>query len=395
MPLANSEDLFAQFSVTSKEEWLAKVVKDLKGKPLEDLSWQLEDTVTVEPFYHPDDLRDAPMPIVSPERNLSWNIGEYVVVSDAAQSNKEALEGLAGGVEAPLFLLRHELSDKELAKLLEDINVTYISTHFSQLSPDRAPVKLLKQWLELLDERGVDNTTIQGSIDFDPLLDWDKPPLEDLAQGLKICREELPNFQLLQVNARPFHGDVDQTSRELAYTIAKGSEYLAQLSKYDLEPEAILPHLQFSVAVGTSFFVEIAKLRALRLLWQQVVDAYQSGLVATPKIAGHFALESQTKDANQNMIQAATQSMSAVLGGVDTLYVLPANAALREPSTGFTRRIARNVQHLLKMESYFDRVLDPAAGSYYIETLTDKLVEAAWEQFCTIEKAGGFMDFRG
>ncbi len=394
MPVLNTEDLFAEFSTTSKEEWLAKVVKDLKGKPLEDLSWQLEEKIELTPFYHPDDLVNAPMPLVQAREKSGWEVGEYTVVSDVKKANKEALEGLTGGVEAPMFVLRHELGEEALEQLLAGINVQYISTQFAQLYPDRAPLKLLEQWLHLLEKSGVDKSLVRGSIDFDPLLDWEEPPMEDLARGLKLCGEQLPQFRFLQINARPFHGEVDQTSRELAFTIAKGSEYLAQLDRYGLQPEAILPHLQFSVAVGNSFFVEIAKLRALRLLWQQVVDAYQVKLNIAPRIIGHFALESQTKDPHQNMIQAATQSMSAVMGGVDALYVLPANAALRAPSSGFTRRIARNVQHILKMESYLDRVLDPAAGSYYIETLTDKLAEAAWEQFCKIEKAGGFMDFK-
>ncbi|GJM36177.1 MAG: hypothetical protein DHS20C18_51780 [Saprospiraceae bacterium] len=395
MPVKKSEDLFENFSTPSKAEWMAKVVQELRGKPVEELAWQLEENIELAPFYHPDEVEYTAALLNGTQEKNDWEIGEYITVSDVSQANKEVLEGLAGGVEAPFFRLKHELKQEELEKLVEGINFGYVSTHFSQLYPQRSPLRLLEQWVSLLKKRQVGTNDIRGSIDFDPFLDWEVPPMDDLVSGLKICHKELPKFQLLQVNASPFHGEVSQTSRELAYTIAKGSEYLAQLADRGLSPELVLPHLQFSVAIGTSFFVEIAKLRALRLLWSNVIKAYQANLQTPMYIVGHFALQSQTKNPHQNMIRAATQAMSGVFGGVDRLIVLPSNMARQEPSTAFSRRIARNVQHILKMESYLDRVIDPAAGSYYVETLTDKLATAAWEQFCEIEKAGGFMDFKG
>src|SRR5690606_19484509 len=128
--------------------------------------------------------------------------------------------------------------------------------------------------------------------------------------------------------------------------------------------------------------------RALKILWANVLEAY-GVKVQMPFIEVHFAPESQDNNINTNMIRAATQALSAVIGGADRLYVLPANAALGEASMSFTRRIARNVQHLLQMESHVDKVFDAGAGSYYIEKLTNILAEKAWAKFQEIEAGGG------
>ena len=144
------------------------------------------------------------------------------------------------------------------------------------------------------------------------------------------------------------------------------------------------------MAVSTSFFVDIAKLRALRILWANLLDAYGAGDAPLPLLVAHLARETQADDQHTNMIKAGTQSMAAVIGGADRLYVRPADFFNQEPSSSFTRRIARNVQHILKMESHLDRVGDPGAGSYYIEMLTEKLADAAWREFQELEAKGEF-----
>ncbi|MBK7869743.1 MAG: hypothetical protein IPJ74_03185 [Saprospiraceae bacterium] len=200
----------------------------------------------------------------------------------------------------------------------------------------------------------------------------------------------MPHFRIVEVDARRLHSGVERTSQELAYTIAKGSEYLAQLAERGVNLGIANQQMQFAVAISTSYFVEIAKIRALKILWLNVLEAYG----ATPQfpfIEVHFAPESQDNNPNTNMIRAATQALSAVVGGADRLYILPANAALGESSTSFTRRIARNVQHLLQMESHTDKVSDAGAGSYYIEKLTNILAEKAWAKFQEIEAQGGYL----
>jgi len=384
------DNLFPDFSPTTKKEWIAKVEKDLKGKPMEDLFWQLEEDIKLPPFYHPEDMRHPSAPLPDNRTANDWEIGEYVDVEDLEATNKVLLEGLEKGVEAPLFRLNHPLSEKALSQLLDKVDASMISLHFGEYYTDKQPAALFDALQNVLRQKGSDLSKVRGSIDFDPLLDWSEPPINTLADMITHCRDNMPHFRPLQVNANRFHGGTEYTSTELAYTIAKGSEYLARLTEAGLSPATVNQHLQFGISISKSYFVEMAKLRALRLLWANVLKAYGEEKHYTPYIVAHFSKESQDAEMYTNMIRASTQAMSAVIGGAQRLYVLPANHALNEPATSFTRRVARNLQHLLKMESHLHRVIDPGAGSYYIEKLTVQLAEKAWEKFKELEAEGAF-----
>ena len=385
----NQDTLFSEFNATTKADWLNKVIKDLKGKPLEDLNWQLEDSIELPPFYHPDDKKavdsQAPIANTSPD----WEIGEYIDVHEIAVANEILLESLQGGAEAPLLRLYKPINQEGLSRLLQGVDVTIISLHFGEYYSEKQPTTLFHHLLTYFENSNIDLNKVNGSIDFDPLLDWAQPPIDQLAKMIKTCQEKMPNFCPLQINTNRFHGGSEQTSSELAYTIAKGSEYLARLNQYGIDAKTANAYLQIGVSISKSYFVEIAKLRALKILWANILNAYGAE-ADTPSLAVHFSTESQDEQTYTNMIRASTQAMSAIIGGADKLYVLPANRAKNEESSSFTRRIARNVQHLLKMESHFNQVIDAGAGSYYIETVTKKLAENAWEQFKKLEKEGAF-----
>lgn len=382
-------NLFGEFTPTSKAAWLARIEKDLRGKPLSDLQFQLEEDITLEPFYHPEDFSESYESLAGKANNI-WQIGEYVEAGKMNIANQRALEALNCGATALLFELRHELNEDELSKLLSGIELEYISTNFGQSFPGKKPSVLLEKFYNYVKSSGKNPANIAGSIDFDAILDWSEPPFDVLANAVQFCSENLPQFRIIEVDGRRFHSGVERTSLELAYILAKGSEYLAQLSERGISPAVANQHLQIAVALSTSYFVEIAKLRALKLLWANLLQAYGAP-VQMPLIEAHFAPESQDNNPNTNMIRAATQALSAVVGGADRLYVLPANAELGEDSTNFTRRIARNVQHLLQMESHMDKVADAGAGSYYIEKLTDVLAEKVWAKFQEIEAQGGYL----
>lgn len=391
--MQTNTNLWEDFPATSKAEWLEQLTKDLKGKALADLKWQLDEGLDFDPFYHPDDFSgQAAAPNLTAHRaDNHWEIGEYIDVADMKSANAHALEGLNGGVQAPLFRLRHEPNDTELAQLLQGIHPQFVSLHFEQDYPGKDPEQFLYRFGRWLRQQGVDTDKIAGSVDFDPLLDWTEPPFDALGRSVGFCIDELPKFKALQIDGRLFHDRPQHVADELALILAKGSEYFARMSDIGLIPSLLNRHLQIAVAVNTSFFVAIAKIRALKLLWSNLLGAYGYADSHLPPIVAHFAPETQTEDPHANMIRAATQAMSAVIGGANRLYVLPSDAAIHNESTGFSRRIARNVQHLLQLESYLDRVVDPASGSYYIETLTDKLAHKAWASFQQMEKAGGFM----
>jgi len=390
--MPDRQQLFAAFPPASKKDWAQQVTKDLKGKSLAELNWQLEEHIRLAPLQTAEDLARIPSPLTSGRPYNTWQIGEYIEVADLGAANAQALEGLAGGCNAPLFRLHHLPSMEELKILLADIQPHFISAHFAPLYPGRDPAELFRNLIYYVRYRGIDLADISGSMDFDPLLDWTDPPFRALARILRFADRYMPNFKVLQVNGHLLHTGIENTSRELALILAKGTEYLAQLELLGIPPALTNRHLQFTVATSTSYFVEIAKIRALKILWANVLNGYHLPAAPIPPVAAHLAPESQTPQTEYNMIMAATQALAAAVGGADLVYVLPANFASNEPSTSFTRRIARNVQHLLQLESGLDRVVDPAAGSYFIENLTQQLCAQAWQRFQEIEKSGGYLN---
>ncbi len=386
--MSEKSSLFTEFSPTSMEQWLARLQQDLKGRPVEELDWQLEESIRVAPFYTAAAATES---LTAGRTNNSWRIGEYIKVQDMAQANAIALEGLAGGVNAPVFQLHHLPTLDELEVLLKDIEPAFITAHFAPHHPGKDPAELFRNLIYYVRRRGLQLSSIAGSVDFDPLLDWTDPPFRPLARILRFATRHTPAFKMIQVNGSTFHTGPDATSRELSLIIAKGATYLAKMAELDIPTELTNAHMQFSVAVSTSYFVEIAKIRALRILWANVLAGYGLAEATLPPIVAHLSRESQTEDSHTNMIRAGTQAMAAAIGGANTIIIRPANHSQAEESTTFSRRIARNLQHLLQMESRLDRVVDPAAGSFYIEQLTQSLCEQAWAQFQAIEKQGGFL----
>lgn len=383
--------LFSDFTPANKDSWLGKITTDLKGKSLDSLDWQMEENIRLSAVHAREDQPANTDPITDGRASNSWQIGEYIDVQDMGAANAQALEALMGGVNAPLFRIHHLPSMEELEILLKDINPDFISAHFAPEYPGKDPAELFRNLIYYTRRRKIDMRNVSGSMDFDPLLDWVEPPFKALARVLDFAVEYLPKFKVLQVNGRELHSGVANTSQELALILAKGVEYLAQLKEMGIAPATTNKHLQFSMALSTSYFVEIAKLRALKILWANALAAYDLSDAAIPPISAHLATESQTDDREYNMIKAATQTMAAAIGGADMIYVMPADYQLRGQTSPLTRRIARNVQHLLQMESHLDQVIDPAAGSYYIERLTRHLCEEAWQQFQRIESKGGYL----
>ncbi len=368
----------ADFDAVSKKEWQDKIAKDLKGKPLEDLRWHLEEHLTLDAIYHPED-RSENSPVITDHRSSNdWEIGEDIVVRVIKQANRQALRALEQGVNAPRFVLTQIYTEMEMKNLLHDLEADIVSIHFCEKQGYKTgkSVDVLKNFLDIITKQAKDTASIQGSYN----MDMEEMNMEELEEVLTFAKAQLPAFRVLTVNATPFFASPTNTTTELAQTIALANDWLTDFIKRGYSLEDINDQLQFSVATGTSYFVEIAKLRALRLLWANVLQAHGAAQVTLPPIEVHFAESAQTENTYDNMIRSTTQALSAVIGGANRLTVIPANATKEEP-TDFTRRIARNVQHLLKLEGHTNRVLDPAAGSYYVEQLTEKLAEEAWKKF--------------
>ncbi len=378
--MAHSTEFFSEFQPVSKADWLARISKDLKGKALDELYWQLSGALRVDPFGHADDFPELPAPLNAGP--LQWEICEDIDAADPAAANAQALEALNFGAESLCFQLTEPASSAFLRTLLEGVHPDFISLQFAGPGLAKNPGAVLATLEALAAERGLDPRALRGALRYDPaaaegLQDW-----RYVADLLAYGREHFPGFTLLSVEGAGEWQGAAGVADELAALLKRANHYFKQFADRGMNPADAARALQLTVAVGASYFVEIAKLRALKLLWLNLLKAW--GLpTAYPPLDVRFAPDAYAAEEYSNLIRATTMAMSAVLGGADRLAVRPFDAGTDAPSrpAGFGRRMARNVQHLLKMESFFTELHDPAAGSYYVEKLTLQLAEAAWTKF--------------
>lgn len=359
-------NLFSEFTPTTKQDWLAKIEKELKGRSFEDLQWQLGELGVVEPFYTSEDT-EKNTPIRMP---IFCKIGETTFVENAKVANENLLEGLINGVNAPTIQFARNPQMKTWEKVFDGVEADWIETHFEWQNAS------WKDWQSILSEFQEYNLSknktlaeINGAIHFEP----GEEDFSALAADLKKWESIFPFFQFITVSGKTNWQGKEDIIDELRATVQQGIDIMDKLTDEGLDAKTIADNLQFSVHIGTSYFIEIAKLRALHLLWANVLKGYNVP-VNTVKIDVTFAPQTQDENPNTNLIKATTMAMAAHLGGASRLTVLPSK------DNAFGRRIARNVQHLLQMESHFGKVNDPAAGSYYIEVLTKKITEKVWEK---------------
>lgn len=379
--MTQAPDFFSEFPPVSKKEWLARIAAELRGKPLDDLYWHLNGGLTVDPFGHADDFAQPPVPLGVPG---GWAINEDVAVGSATDGNRQALEALSFGAESLAFALDALPEAAILEELLQGIYLDHISLHFGGVGIRKAPAVLLAALAAQAKQTNLSTQQIRGSLLYDPipatpeqLADW-----RYCVDMIRFAQAELPGFRCITIDGRSDFSGPEGAVSELAAVLAKGRACLGNLAGRGLSADETAAQMQFALSVGTSYFVEIAKLRALKILWMNVLKAYGAKPVY-PVLDVRFSPDAYTGELYINMIRGTTMAMSAVLGGASRLTVLPYDAGREEQATypgSFARRIARNVQHLLKQESSFDQMADPAAGSYYIEKLTAQLAQAAWEQ---------------
>ena len=359
------EKLFSEFKPVSAAGWKQQIIKDLKGAPYENLVWHNQNGFDVEPFYTGDDAREAE-PVFT---HSTWEIVEEIAVQDERAANAKALRALASGASGLHFILSRK---PNLNALLEGISIRHIELSFILRYHDR---DFRARFHSYLDYHGVGANEVNGSVCFDPL--------SHLAQaGNWFSSEEADmDWNNTWINAWIYQNAGATQSFELACALAHAHEYLhrsASASKY-----------RFSLSIGSDFFGEIAKLRALRKLWRLVAGGYKANeTISIHACNSHLNLSHL--DAYNNMLRTTTEAMSAILGGCNSLTLEAYNKAFGR-TNDFSERIARNQQLILREESYFDKIGDAAAGSYYIEWLTDALAGKAWEEFKAIEARGGLI----
>ncbi len=397
-------NLFEDFPEVPTSEWLAKIEKDLKGKSLDSLDWSPEEGIDLKPFYRKEDIDSINLPSFA-KTNNQWLVRERIEIMEnvaaCKQANKVLLDALNGGLQAPDFEIDNLIDKKNIVQLLKDVQVEILHLFFRGLMVESEPMEVLSFVHGAIKAKGVNPRICKGGIHLDPLGYFvengefytdENLDMMNLMDAIDYAQRQLSNFTVINVSTMFLQGQGSTASQQLAIAMATGSEYLAQLTEMGLDVDVINKHMQFEFSVGGNYFLEIAKMRAMKILWLNILEAYGSKNPTLPHIHIQTALSTQTDDKHTNMIRSTTEAMSGILAGADSITVFPADTVYGEPDD-FSRRVARNVQHILKYESKLDWVSDPAAGSYYIETLTSKLADKAYEKFQKIEAAGGLMTY--
>ena len=403
----DKERLLSEFPAISTQEWKDKIITDLKGADFDrKLVWRTNEGFNVNPFYRREDLEGLSTPRVMPAEypyvrstrlDNEWLIRQEIHVTDPQEANAKALDILNKGVTSLGFKLRRDQVNKEtLAVLLKDIMPEAIELNFSCCYS--VAVQLAEALAAYLTEAGANVAECKGSINFDP---FKKQLVKGISnpQWVAACSRlleairPLPGFRVLTVNALNINNAGAYIYQELGYALSWGAELLDKLTEAGFSIEELTSRIKFVFGVGSNYFMELAKFRAARWLWAEIVGAYGDQYKGdAAKIYMHAVTSTWNKtiyDAHVNLLRTQTEAMSATLGGVDSLTVQPFDVTYQE-SDNFSERIARNQQLLLKEESHFDKVIDPAAGSYYIEHLTNALAEQAWKLFLAVEEEGGF-----
>lgn len=375
-------NLFEEFEPTTKKEWLAKIDKDLKGKSLSSLGRTTRDDIRIEPVYFTEDSNPQEQPL---KEHPKWDAVQEILVLDVKAANKLALDHLNRGATSLLFYL---MGNEDLSELLKDIEIQYICLN---LVTGSNPQGLAKQLNSLIAERGLEQAEIEGSLNFDPL--------ENLARTGNWFENEQSDFdnlktteKLLQegvrgicVNANLFANAGATEAQQLGNALAMSYEYIHRLELKSTRSCWV------NLAVGSDYFVEIAKLRAFRRLWRQMQSelGFEQQEV---RLYAETALRNKTiSDRYNNMIRTTAETMAAIIGGASEISVKGFDATYDEPSF-FGERVAKNQQSILQHESRFQQVRDMASGAYFIEDLTEKLANKGWEFFKLIEEQGGYLE---
>ena len=415
--MANKEKLFTEFAAPTTQEWLDKIQVDLKGADFQKrLVWRTNEGFNVQPFYRREDLANLKTPDALPgefpfvrgnkkdsnawyvRQNISLDVAGNATSKEIAKAaNAKALDILNKGIDSLGFHIPGKMVSKETVEtLLDQILCDVVEVNFATCP--RHSVELAEILVAYFAEKGYDKQKVVGSIEWDPMQKMvmkgkDVTPV--LAFGPKLVEvlKEYPNFRCIAVSTDALNNAGAYIVQELGYALAWGNEYLQQLVDAGVDADLAAQSIKFNMGVSENYFMEIAKFRAARLLWAQIVKQYEPKSDEACKMCVNATTSKYNQtlfDSYVNLLRSQTEAMSAALGGIHSMVVTPFDAPY-EQATDFSERIARNQQLLIKEESHFDRIVDPSAGSYYIEHLTDALATEAWKIFLKVEEEGGFL----
>ena len=403
------EKLFSEFEAPTTQEWLDKIQVDLKGADFNKrLVWRTNEGFDVPPFYRREDVLKLNTPESLPgefpyvrgnkKNDNSWYIRQDINADDANKANEKALDILNRGINSLGFKIPGDCVNAEfIGTLLNGIDCEAVELNFNTCK--RHTLELAEILSSYFDKKGYDKAKINGSLDWDPIekiviKGHDTTPILSVAPQIVEAMKDYPHFRCISVNAISLNNAGAYIVQELGYAMAWGNEYMNMLTDAGIDADLAASKITFNMGISENFFMEIAKFRAARLLWAEIVKKYgpkaeTSCMMCVNAVTSKYNMT--LFDSYVNLLRSQTESMSAALAGVHSIVVTPFDAVYENPND-FSERLARNQQLLLKEESHFDKVVDPAAGSYFVEELTTSLSNEGWKIFLDVEENGGYLE---
>ncbi|ATG49516.1 methylmalonyl-CoA mutase [Celeribacter ethanolicus] len=419
--------------MTDRKKWEELAEKELRGKPLESLEWDTLEGIKVKPLYAEDDLEGMAhlgnTPGLEPfTRGVKatmyagrpWTIRQYAGFSTAEESNafyRKALAAGQQGVSVAFDLATHRGYDSDHPRVVGDVgkagvaidSVEDMKILFDGIPLDKvsvsmtmngAVIPILANFIVTGEEQGHDRALLAGTIQNDILKEFmvrntyiypPEPSMKIIADIIEFTANEMPKFNSISISGYHMQEAGANLVQELAFTLADGREYVRTAIKAGMDVDKFAGRLSFFFAIGMNFFMEAAKLRAARYLWTRVMEEFEPKLAKSKMLRTHCqtsGVSLQEQDPYNNVIRTAYEAMSAALGGTQSLHTNALDEAIALP-TEFSARIARNTQLILQEETGITNVVDPLAGSYYVESLTKELADKAWALMEEIEEMGG------
>ncbi|MEM9852290.1 MAG: methylmalonyl-CoA mutase, partial [Pseudomonadota bacterium] len=420
-------------SKPTHNDWEALADKELRGRPRDALTWQTPEGIAVKPLYTPDDTGHLDhlggMPGVAPYTRgpratmytgRPWTIRQYAGFSTAEESNAFYRQGLAAGqqgVSVAFDLATHRGYDSDHPRVegdvgkagvaidsVEDMKILFDGIPLDQISVSMtmngAVIPVLAAFIVAGEEQGVDRSALSGTIQNDILKEFmvrntyiypPEPSMRIVADIIEYTANEMPRFNSISISGYHMQEAGANLVQELAFTLADGKEYVKVAIERGMDVDAFAGRLSFFFAIGMNFFMEVAKLRAARLLWAEIMAEFNPKKPGSSMLRTHCqtsGVSLQEQDPYNNVVRTAYEALSAVLGGTQSLHTNSFDEAIALP-TEESARLARNTQLILQNETGVTKVVDPLAGSYYIENLTHELAEAARAIIAEVDEMGG------
>ncbi|MFK7763055.1 MAG: methylmalonyl-CoA mutase [Roseobacter sp.] len=418
---------------SKKDNWRALAEGELRGRALDDLTWKTLEGIEVQPLYTPEDLEGVDhlgsIPGEAPyTRGVKatmyagrpWTIRQYAGFSTAEESNafyRQALANGQQGVSVAFDLATHRGYDSDHARVegdvgkagvaidsIEDMKILFDGIPLDKVSVSMtmngAVIPILASFIVAGEEQGHDKSVLSGTIQNDILKEFmvrntyvypPEPSMRIIADIIEYTSSEMPKFNSISISGYHMQEAGANLVQELAFTLADGREYVRAAIARGMDVDKFAGRLSFFFAIGMNFFMEAAKLRAARLLWSRIMSEFNPKNPKSSMLRTHCqtsGVSLQEQDPYNNVVRTAYEAMSAVLGGTQSLHTNALDEAIALP-TEFSSRIARNTQLILQEETGVTNVVDPLAGSYYVEKLTHDLAEAAWHLIEEVEEMGG------